>query len=75
LTQVVGMNAVASVPSMANDMLGAMLDFILVEIGQTADEIFLIDVELFVSDTRLECSQLYLPKPETLDAVIAALGM
>jgi len=75
LTQVVAMNAVASVPSMANDMLGAMLDFILVEIGQTADEIFLIDVELFVSDTRLECSQLYLPKPETLESVIAALGM
>jgi len=75
LTQVVAMNAVASVPAMANDMLGAMLDFILVEIGQVADEIFLIDVELFVSDTRLECSQLYLPKPEALEAVIAALGM
>lgn len=75
LTQVVAMNAVASVPSMANDMLGAMLDFILVEIGQVADEIFLIDVELFVSQTRLECSQLYLPKPEALGAVLAALGM
>ncbi len=75
LTQVVAMNAVASVPAMANDMLGAMLNFILVEIGQIADEIFLIDVELYVSDTRLECSQLYLPKPEALDAVISALGM
>ena len=75
LTQVVAMNAVASVPAMANDMLGAMLDFILVEIGQIADEIFLVDVELYVSDTRLECTQLYLPKPEALDAVISALGM
>ncbi len=75
LTQVVAMNAVASVPAMANDMLGAMLNFILVEIGQIADEIFLIDVELYVSDTRLECSQLYLPKPEALDAVLSALGM
>ncbi|MCG2711940.1 MAG: chemotaxis protein CheC [Candidatus Omnitrophica bacterium] len=75
LTQVVAMNAVASVPALANDMLGAMLDFILVEIGQIADEIFLIDVELYVSNTRLECSQLYLPKPEALDAVISALGM
>ncbi|MCK4995098.1 MAG: chemotaxis protein CheC [Candidatus Omnitrophica bacterium] len=75
LTQAVAMNAVASVPAMANDMLGAMLDFILAEIGQVADEIFLIDVELVVSGTRLECSQLYLPKPEALEAVIAALGM
>lgn len=75
LTQVVGMNAVASVPAMANDMLGAMLNFILVEIGQIADEIILIDVELYVSNTRLECSQLYLPKPDALDSVIAALGM
>ena len=75
LTQVVAMNAVASVPVMANDMLGAMLNFILVEISQIADEVFLIDVELYVSDTRLECSQLYLPKPEALDAVLSALGM
>ena len=75
LTQVVAMNAVASVPALANDMLGAMLDFILVEIGQVADEIFLVDVELYVSDIRLECSQLYLPKPDALEAVIAALGM
>lgn len=75
LTQVVAMNAVASVPAMANDMLGAMLNFILVEIGQIADEIFLIEVELFVSDTRLECLQLYLPKPEALDAVLASLGI
>lgn len=75
LTQVVAMNAVASVPAMANDMLGAMLNFILVEIGQIADEIFIIDVELFVSNTRLECSQLYLPKPEALVAVLSALGM
>lgn len=75
LTQVVGMNAVASVPAMANDMLGAMLNFILVEIGQVADEVFLIDVELFVSNTRLECSQLYLPKPDALESVLAALGM
>ncbi|MFH1092900.1 MAG: chemotaxis protein CheC [Candidatus Omnitrophota bacterium] len=75
LTQVVAMHAVASVPAMANDMLGAMLNFILVEIGQVADEIFLINVELFVANTRLECSQLYLPKPDTLEAVLAALGM
>jgi len=75
LSQVVSMNGVASVPAMANDMLGAMLNFILVEIGQIADEIILIDVELFVGDTRLECSQLYLPKPQALDSVLAALGM
>jgi chemotaxis protein CheC len=75
LSQVVNMNSVASVPAMAFDMLGAMMDFILVEIGQVADDVFLVDVELFVSKTKLECSQLFLPKPESLDAVLAALGM
>ncbi|MDD5746308.1 MAG: chemotaxis protein CheC [Candidatus Omnitrophica bacterium] len=75
LSQVVNMNSVASVPALAFDMLGALLDFILVEIGQVADEVFLIDVELYVSKTRLECSQLFLPKPETLDAVLASLGI
>jgi len=75
LSQVVGANAVASVPAMACDMLGAVLDFILVEIGQVADEVFLIDTELYVGETRLECSQLFLPKPEALDAILNAIGV
>ncbi len=75
LSQVVNMNSVASVPALAYDMLGALLDFILVEIGQVADEVFLIDVELSVANKRLECSQLFLPKPETLEAVLDPLGI
>ena len=69
------MNAVATVPAMAYDMLGAMLDFILVEIGQVADEVFLIDVDMFIANHKLECSQLFLPKPEALEAILAAIGV
>lgn len=75
LSQVVSMNSVANVPALAYDMLGAMLNFILVEIGQIADEVFLIDVELYVSQTRLECSQLYLPKPNSLEEILNAIGI
>jgi len=75
LIQIVAINAVATVPAMAYDMLGAILDFILVEIGQVADEVFLVDVELFVANKKLECSQLFLPKPEALDAILKAIGM
>ncbi len=75
LSQVVGISSVASVPMMACDMLGAMLDFILVEVGQVAEGVLLIDTELFVADTRLECSQLFLPKPDALDTILGSIGM
>ena len=75
LNQLVTMSSVASVPAMAFDMLGAMLNFVLVDIGQIADEVFLLDTELFVSETKLECSQLFLPKPGTLEIILTSIGM
>ncbi len=75
MCQIVGTTAVASVPTMACDMLGAMLDYILVEIGKIADEVFLIEVDLYVAGRQLECSQLFLPKPATLDFVLSSIGM
>lgn len=75
LSQLVSMSSVATVPAMAFDMLGAMLDFVLVEIGQVADEVFLIDTELSVSKKKLECSQLFIPKVETLEKILTSIGM
>ena len=75
LSQLVNMSSVATFPAMAFDMLGAMLDFVLVEIGQIADKVFLLDTELSVLEKKLECSQLFLPKPETLEKVLISIGM
>jgi len=75
LSQVVGISSVASVPTMACDMLGAVLDFILVEIGQIADDVILLETELFVAKKKLECSQLYLPKPVALEKVLTSIGV
>lgn len=75
LSQLVNMSSVATVPAMAFDMLGAMLDFVLVEIGQVADEVFLIDTELSVAKKKLECSQLFIPKVETLEKILSSIGM
>jgi chemotaxis protein CheC len=75
LSQLVTMSSVATVPAMAYDMLGAMLDFVLVEIGQIADDVFLLDAELYVSEKKMECSQLFLPKPETLETMLSSIGM
>ncbi|MBU4304580.1 MAG: chemotaxis protein CheC [Candidatus Omnitrophica bacterium] len=75
LAQVINLNAVAGVPALAYDMLGAMMDFILAEIGQVADEVFFIDSELFVQETKVECSQLFIPNPEALEQILSGLGM
>jgi chemotaxis protein CheC len=75
LSQLVNMSSVATVPAMAFDMMGAMLDFVLVEIGQIAEEVLFVDTELYVSQKKLECSQLFLPKPETLEKILISIGM
>ncbi|MCM8812698.1 MAG: chemotaxis protein CheC [Candidatus Omnitrophica bacterium] len=75
LSQVVRLSAVGTVPAMACDMLGAILDFILAEIGQVADEVFLMENELYVAEKKLECSQLFLPRPEALRTILSAIGV
>ena len=75
LSQIVREKFIASVPMMACDMLGAMLDFVLLEVGQVAEEVLLIETELIVSEQKLECSQLFLPKPESLKELLATVGM
>jgi len=75
LSQVVGMSSIASVPAITYDMLGAVLDFILIEIGQVAEEVLIIETELFVADEKLECTQIFLPKPEALEMILSSLGM
>ena len=76
LSQIVREKFIASVPIMACDMLGALLDFVLLEIGQVAEEVLLIDTELIVADKRMECSQLFLPQqPESLKDLLKAVGM
>ncbi|MBI4846857.1 MAG: chemotaxis protein CheC [Candidatus Omnitrophica bacterium] len=75
LSQIVAINSVASVPAMTFDMMGAMLDFILAEIGLVADDVILINVDLSIASTKLETSQLFIPKPRTLDLILASLGM
>ncbi|MCP4649012.1 MAG: chemotaxis protein CheC [PVC group bacterium] len=75
LSQIVDETFIASVPTMACDMLGALLDAVLAEIGQIAEEVLFIKTELLVSDTKLQCCQLFLPKPEALEHLLSAVGM
>ncbi len=75
LAQLVGMSTVATSPVMASDMMGAVMDLVLAEIGQVAEEVMLLETELMIANNRLECSQLFLPDPASLDLILSSLGM
>lgn len=75
LTQVISATMVASVPALAADMVGAILDFILIELGMTVDDVLFIKSELSVASVKLDSHLLFLPNPGALDIILSALGM
>ncbi len=75
ITQMLGILLVPSVPDLANDMAGAILNFILIEIGEVSDEVIFIKTELFVAKTKLEGNMFFLPNPGTLEVILKAMGM
>ncbi len=75
LTQMLGILLVPSVPDLANDMAGAILDFILIEIGEVADDVVFIKTELSVAGTKLDGHMFFLPNPGALDTILKSMGL
>lgn len=75
LTQMLGILLVPSVPDLANDMAGAILNFILIEIGEVADDVVFIKTELFVAETKLDGNMFFLPNPGALDTILKSMGL
>ncbi|MFH1783337.1 MAG: chemotaxis protein CheC [bacterium] len=75
LTQMLGILLVPSVPDLANDMAGAILDFILIEIGEVSEEVVFIKTELFVANQKLDGHMFFLPNPGALDVILKSMGL
>ena len=75
LTQMLGILLVPSVPDLANDMAGAILNFILIEIGEVSDEVVFIKTELYVAETRLDGHMFFLPNPGSLEVILKSMGL
>lgn len=75
LTEMTNLNAISSVPSLAMDMVGAILDFIFIQIAQYSEEAFFIKTDLKVKGLNLEGLFLFFPSRESLRRIFKVLGI
>jgi chemotaxis protein CheC len=73
LAEMTGLNIIFSTPSLAMDMLGAILDFIFIQIAQESDQTFFIKTELKVKEKNLEGILLFFPDTQSFTKIFEAL--
>lgn len=75
LAEMTSMTILTSVPSMAMDMVGAILDFIFIQIAQYSEEALFIRTDLKVKGMNLEGLFLFFPSTESLRKIFEMLNL
>lgn len=75
LSDMTQLNILISSPTLAIDMVGAILDFIFIQIAQYSEDALIIKTNLKVSEANLEGLFLFFPSSESLNKIFAALGL
>lgn len=75
LAGLLDMKLMPSVPFYAEDMLGAVIDCLLIEIAQVADHALLINTELLVENENIKGSFLVFPDKKFLGEIYKKLGI
>lgn len=75
LADMTGLNILISSPSLALDMVGAILDFIFIQISQYSEEALSIKTDLKVSEVNLEGLFLFFPSTDSLRRIFESLGL
>ncbi|MFH1577801.1 MAG: chemotaxis protein CheC [Candidatus Omnitrophota bacterium] len=75
LAELTGMRIGSSVPSLAMDMVGAILDFIFIQIAETAEEALYIKTDLKIKGLQFDGFFLFFPYAESLFSIFNALGL
>lgn len=74
LADMTRLNILISSPSLAIDMVGAILDFIFIQIAQASEEALVVKTDLKVSEASLEGLFLFFPSSESLTKIFETLG-
>ncbi|HRZ14284.1 MAG TPA: chemotaxis protein CheC [Candidatus Omnitrophota bacterium] len=75
LANMTSMTIFISIPSLALDMVGAILDFIFIQIAQDAEEALIIRTDMKVKDTNLEGLFLLFPTVDSLKKIFSILNV
>ncbi len=75
LADITNLTILTSIPSLALDMVGAILDFIFIQIAQTSEEALFIKTDLQVKGLSMEGLFLLFPSSESLQKIFNVLGV
>ncbi len=75
LSGVIKMKLFHSVPGLVTDMLGAVLDGILIKLSLEVEHAVIVETEFTVGEKMVKGHLLFLPDPDGLKAIIEALGV
>jgi len=75
LADITNLSILPSIPSLALDMVGAILDFIFIQIAQTSEEALFIKTDLQVKGLSMEGLFLLFPTSESLQKIFDVLGV
>jgi chemotaxis protein CheC len=75
LSKVVNMKIMHSIPALATDMLGAIIDGILIKLGLEAKHAVVIETEFIVEDSSIKGHLLFLPELAGLEVILEKIGM
>jgi chemotaxis protein CheC len=75
LVEMTNLNIISSVPHLAMDMVGAILDFIFIQIAQYSEQAFFIRTDLKINDRNIEGLFLLFPDVESLNKIFNILNI
>jgi chemotaxis protein CheC len=75
LSQLIHMSLIPSVPGLASDMAGAVIDHALIELGQIEDYALIIQTELIDASQKVVGYFMFLPHPSSIESILKAVGV
>lgn len=75
LSELTGLSMEMTVPSMKVDMLGAILNVMLVEFAEVGDTVLFIDDGFVIDNVDIKSNIILIPEMESLDTLMKKLGV
>ncbi|KXS41900.1 MAG: chemotaxis protein CheC [Candidatus Frackibacter sp. T328-2] len=75
LSQMTDFSLLPSVPALAFDMAGAILEVAFLQVGHIGDYALVVETEFWNGDESIEGHFFFIPTPESLNKILAQLGV
>lgn len=72
MEQLLKISLLPSVPSLAFDMAGAIVDYILIQLGQDSDTTLVVETEFYAQEEKITGRFFLLPDPKSLELILRA---